>query len=220
LARIYEEMGNAEEAINMMDRLAKGYPRSRYIEEIQFRRGEHYYVRKKFATAHDAYQAIVLIGARSSYYELALYKLGWSFYKQEQNEAAMRQFVALLDHKIATGYDLDHPRDSFDEKRVEDTYRVMSLGFSNLGGGEAVSGFFKKYGRRPFEASVYKILGITILKSVVITMRQRPFRLLSETIPITRWRRTLVCGRSIVTKRVIFPSWSLNPIRNSSTILD
>ena len=29
LARIYEEMGNTEEAINMMDRLAKGYPRSR-----------------------------------------------------------------------------------------------------------------------------------------------------------------------------------------------
>jgi len=159
LARIYEEMGNTEEAINMMDRLAKGYPRSRYIEEIQFRRGEHYYVRKKFATAQDAYQAIVLIGARSSYYELALYKLGWSFYKQEQYEAAMRQFVALLDHKIATGYDIDHPRDSFDEKRVEDTYRVMSLGFSYLGGGEAVAGFFKKYGRRPFEASVYKNLG-------------------------------------------------------------
>jgi len=159
LARIYEELGNTDEAINMMDRLVKDYPHSRYIEEVQFRRGEYNYARKKFSAARDAYQAIVGIGARSSYYELALYKLGWTYYKQEQYEGAIHQFIVLLDYKISTGYDLDHPKSSFDEKRIDDTFRVMSLGFSYLGGGDSVADYFNKYGMRAYENNVYKNLG-------------------------------------------------------------
>jgi cellulose synthase operon protein C len=159
LARINEELGNVEEAMNMMDRLVKGYPHSRYTDEVQFRRGEYNYARKKFLDARDAYMAIIDIGAKSSYYEFALYKLGWTYYKQEQYEGALHQFVALLDHKVAIGYDLEHPKDSFDDKRIEDTYRVMSLSFSYLGGADAVAGYFKKYGKRTFEPSVYKNLG-------------------------------------------------------------
>lgn len=159
LARTYEELGDAEEAMDMMGRLAKGYPHSQYIEEVQFRRGEYYYSHKRFPDAQGAYQAIVDIGARSSYYELALYKLGWTYYKQEQYEGAMHRFVALLDHKAATGYDLDHPGESLVEKRTEDTYRVMSLSFSYLGGADAIAAYFSKYGKRTYEPGVYKNLG-------------------------------------------------------------
>lgn len=159
LGRIYEELGNAEEAMKMLDRLAKDYPHSRYIEEVQFRRGEYYYAHKQFVEAKGAYKAIVDMGARSSYYELSLYKLGWAFYKQDMYEEGVHQFVALLDRKIAAGYDLDHPKDAFDAKRIEDTYSVMSLSFSNLGGADAVAGYFNKYGKHSYETSVFKNLG-------------------------------------------------------------
>lgn len=159
LARTYDELGNVEEVMKMMNRLVKDYPHSRYIEEVQFRRGEYYYARKKFSDAKDAYKAIVDIGVGSSYYEFALYKLGWTYYKLELYEKAIHQFVTLLDQKVATGYDLDHPKDSFDEKRIDDTYRVMSLNFSNLGGADAVAAYFNKYGKRAYEASVYIDLG-------------------------------------------------------------
>jgi len=159
LARIYEEIGDTVEAIAMMDRLVKEYPQSPHYDEVQFRRGEYFYSRRKYSSAQEAYRAVVKIGALSSYYELALYKLGWTYYKQEKYEVALFQFVALLDHKVATGYDLDHPSNAFDEKRISDTYRVISLGFSYLGNADAVEAYFIKYGRRSYEPSIYKNLG-------------------------------------------------------------
>jgi len=158
LARIHEEQGNVEEAMNMMNRLVSGYPRSGYIEEVQFRRGEYFYTRKKYSDAQDAYRSIVGFGVKSPYYEFALNKLGWTYYKQERYEEGLRQFVTLLDHKVSRGYDLDRSKATFDDKGVEDTYNVMSLSFSYLGGADAVTDFFGKYGKRTYEASVYRRL--------------------------------------------------------------
>jgi len=159
LARIYEELGNSAEAMNMMDRLVKDYPHSHYTEEIQFRRGENNYAHKNFPGAKDAYQAVVAIGKKSPYYEFALYKSGWTLYKQEQYEAALQQFIMLLDFKVSTGYDLDHPKDAFDEKRIDDIYRAVSLCFSYLGGADAIGNYFDKHGKIPYESSVYKNMG-------------------------------------------------------------
>ena len=40
------------------------------------------------------------------------YKLGWTLYKRDLNDARRRsqslEYVALLDHKVSTGYDFDH----------------------------------------------------------------------------------------------------------------
>jgi hypothetical protein len=71
-------------------------------------------VRKKFLEAEKAYGAITAMGAKSEYYELALYKLGWTFYKQDMLEEALHEYVALLDYKVSTGYD-------FEQKSDEDT---------------------------------------------------------------------------------------------------
>ncbi|MFZ5561893.1 MAG: tetratricopeptide repeat protein [Pseudomonadota bacterium] len=159
LARAHEELGQVDAAMAVMNRIARDYPASRYSDEIQFRRGEYHFTRKQFLPAEGAYQAIVKAGAKSFYYELALYKLGWSFYKQEMHEEALQQFTALLDHKIATGYDFEKPKDEFEAKRVEDTYRVISLSFSAQGGADAIVAHFKKHGRRNYEVDVYRNLG-------------------------------------------------------------
>lgn len=159
LSRAYEEIGQVEEAMKVMNRIVKDYPKSRYIDEVQFRRGEYYFTRKKFLDSEDAFKSIVDMGTGSSYYELALYKLGWTFYKQELYEESLHRFVGVLDYKIKTGYDFEHPKDTSDEKRVEDTYRVVSLAFSNLGGADAVSAYFDKFGKRSYEVNIYSNLG-------------------------------------------------------------
>ncbi|MGV8933680.1 MAG: tetratricopeptide repeat protein, partial [Gallionellaceae bacterium] len=138
MSRAYEEIGQVEEAMKIMNRIVAEYPKSRYIDEVQFRRGEYFFTRKKFLDSEDAFKSIVDMGQSSSYFELALYKLGWSFYKQQLYEDALHRFVALLDYKVTTGYDFEHPKDNYDGKRIEDTYRVISLAFSNLGGSDAI----------------------------------------------------------------------------------
>lgn len=159
LAHAYEELGLVDEAVKVMSQIPRDYPKSRYYDEVQFRIGEYYFTRKKFLDAEDAYKSVVDQGPGSSYYELGLYKLGWTFYKQELYEDALHRFVALLDYKIKTGYDFENPKDTLAHQRIQDTYQVISLAFSNLGGADAVTAYFNKYGKRSYEAEVYGNLG-------------------------------------------------------------
>jgi tetratricopeptide (TPR) repeat protein len=155
MSRAYEELGRIDEAMQVMQRLVRQYPGSRYIDEVQFRRAEYFFSHRNYLDAEDAYKSIVAMGKGSSYFELALYKLGWTFYKQELYEEAQHRFIALLDHKLSAGYDFDQTADETERKRTDDTFRVISLGFSNLGGAQSVVEYFSSYGKRRYEDKVY-----------------------------------------------------------------
>jgi len=159
MSRAYEELGQVEEAMTVMNRIVREYPHSRYIDEVQFRRGEFYFTRKKFLDAEEAYKTIVDRGPSSSYYEFALYKLGWSFYKQELYDEALDRFFGVLDYRVTTGYDFDKGGNDIERKRIDDTFRVISLGFSYTGGPDALVERFSKVGKRPYEVNVYANLG-------------------------------------------------------------
>jgi len=159
MSRAYEELGRVEEAMEVMDRLVRVYPRSRYIDEVQFRRAEHFFTRRRYLDAEEAYGSIVTIGISSSYYQLALYKLGWTFYKQELYDEALHRFITLLDYKVSVGYDFAQTGDESERKRIDDTFRVISLSFSNLGGADSVVEYFTRHGKRSYEDSVYSNLG-------------------------------------------------------------
>jgi tetratricopeptide (TPR) repeat protein len=158
-ARAFDELGRVDEAVAVIDRLIAEYPGSRHIDEVQFRRAEYYFTRKKWLDAEDSYLAITRMGQSSDYYELALYKLGWTFYKQEMHEEALHEYVALLDYKVSTGYDFDQSEDENDGRRISDTFRVISLSFSSLGGPEAVEDYFTANGHRSYEDRIYSHLG-------------------------------------------------------------
>jgi tetratricopeptide (TPR) repeat protein len=159
MARAYDEIGEPDEAMRVMEQMVGDETYSRYIDEVHFRRGEYLFTRKKFFDAESAYQAIIDIGSTSEYYELALYKLGWALYKQELYDEALDRFMALLDYKLSTGYDFDQNHEEDDERRVADTFRVISLSFSNIGGPEVVSEYFSAKGARSFEDRIYSNLG-------------------------------------------------------------
>ncbi len=154
-ARAYDELGRPDEAIEVMESLIDEYPGSRFLAEVQFRRGEYFFMRKRYYPAELAYAAVAEIGSESEYYELALYKLGWAFYKQLFHEEALQAYTRLLDHKVSTGYDFDQTENEADERRISDTFRVISLCFSNLGGPEVVQAFFEKNGQRSYESRIY-----------------------------------------------------------------
>ncbi len=161
MARAYDELAQPDEAMAVVERLISEYPHSRFVDEVYFRRGEYYFVRKKYLDAEEAYLAVTRMGERSPFYELALYKLGWSFYKQELYEEALHQYIALLDYKLSTGYDFDadfENEDEGEERRVADTFRVISLSFSNLGGADILNEYFSTHGQRSFEDRIYRNL--------------------------------------------------------------
>jgi len=158
-ARALDELGRVDEAVAVIERLTSEYPRSRYLDEVQFRRAEYFFTRRKYLEAEKSYSAIRERGPNSEFYELALYKLGWTFYKQDLLEEALHEYIALLDHKVDTGYDFDHATDEEEERRIADTYRVISLCFSSLGGPSFLSGYFAANGERSYEDRIYSQLG-------------------------------------------------------------
>jgi tetratricopeptide (TPR) repeat protein len=159
MARAYDELGRTEEAMEVMQRLVGEFGYSRYADEVQFRRGEFYFTRRRFREAEAAYEQIVAVGGRSDFHELALYKLGWSLYKQDFYEEALHRYMALLDYRLSIGYDFDQQHAEEDERRVADTFRVISLSFSNLGGPEVLGEYYATYGNRSYEDRIYRNLG-------------------------------------------------------------
>ncbi len=158
-SRAYDELGRTEEAMQTMAVMIERYPHSGHYDEVQFRRAEHFFTHRKYREAEAAYGAVISLGAASSYYELALYKLGWTLYKQDFYEEALHRYVTLLDYKVSIGYDFDQQHAEEDERRVTDTFRVVSLSFSNLGGPEVVQEYFTTNGKRGYEDRVYANLG-------------------------------------------------------------
>ncbi|HEY5808364.1 MAG TPA: tetratricopeptide repeat protein, partial [Povalibacter sp.] len=158
-ARAYDELGRTAEGMKVMEQLIAAYPNSKYLDEVLFRRAEYYFTRKKYRDAESSYEAIIAMGPVSEYYELSLYKLGWSLYKQDLYDEALHRYVKLLDYKVSIGYDFDGKHEEGDERRIADTFDIVSLSFSNLGGPEAVQQYFGTNGKRSYEDRVYRNLG-------------------------------------------------------------
>jgi len=159
MSRAYDEIGQPDEAMQVMNRFIAQYPHSKFADEVQFRRGEYHFVRRAYRDAEAAYNAVIRRGSNSSYYELSLYKAGWALYKQTFYDAALDNFVALLDYQKSIGYDFSEHDDNDAEHLVTDTFRVISLSFSNLGGPEIIDEYFSEKGHRNYSDEIYSNLG-------------------------------------------------------------
>src|SRR5262249_14717659 len=51
MARAYDELGRTDEAMETMERVIKANPNSEHFDEVQFRRGEYFFTRRKFRDA-------------------------------------------------------------------------------------------------------------------------------------------------------------------------
>lgn len=169
LAHAYEQNGDYQQALHTLSRLVALYPNAKFVDEVQFRRGELYFLTNAYHDAEQAYSAVLRFGDTSVYYERALYKRGWSLFKQSQYQAALDSFVILLDRKLVVatlGRPVSHAPSptTADKELIGDTFRVVTLTFSHLGGEKAVTTYFREHGSRPYEATVYEHLGALYLK--------------------------------------------------------
>ena len=158
MSRAYDEIGQPDAAMQVMNRFVSEYPHSRYVDEVQFRRGEYHFVRRGYRDAESAYNSVIRMGPGSSYFELSLYKMGWALYKQQFYDEALDRFVAMLDYRKSIGYDFDQHEDDNEEHRVTDAFRVISLSFSNLGEAEYVDEYFSAKGHRSYGDKIYSNL--------------------------------------------------------------
>ncbi len=164
LARGWESLGETDKALSYLDQLVANYPSSPRIDEAQFRRGEILFVAKRYPEAQKAYEAASAYGVQSEFYEQSLYKLGWSLFKQSENEAAIDPFVRVLDLKLidpSKPGGVVEPADlaRADRELVQDTFRVLSIGFSYVDGKETLDRFVSRRSELPYAYMLYSELG-------------------------------------------------------------
>ena len=160
LSRAYEESGQTELAIDVIDRLLAHGPNTheRLYADAQFRRGELLFGEEIYPAATQAYRSVVELGESVPAYEQALYKLGWSLFKQEQYDACLTVFFTLLDRKFPAGTDAATRLSMLsraEQEQLADVFRGVSMGFAYQAGVESVAAYFKRHGSRSYEDQVY-----------------------------------------------------------------
>ena len=164
LARAYEADQQRDKALATMAALVHDYPRSRYVEEANFRSGEIYFSDKRWRDAQASYAAVVKAGPKSEFYEQSLYKHGWSLFKQGEGEAANDSFGMLLDRLLlargAAGSMVDLKKLSRPQHELlDDTLRAMVLTESYADGPKSVDALVQRHGSRPYDWLLYSSLG-------------------------------------------------------------
>ncbi len=164
LGRAYEIGGRNDDALEVLNELVTRYPDTPLIDEVQFRRGESLFLRKKYNEAEMAYQDVVAYGETSRFYEQSLYKLGWSQFKLAWHEDSLQPFFELLNRKLAE-IDLTEGEDQLDlltranRELVDDTFRVLSISFSYMDGAASIDDYFDQAGYPNYSYVVYSNLG-------------------------------------------------------------
>jgi TolA-binding protein len=134
------------------------------LDEVQFRRGEMLFLRKRYNDAELAYQDVRKYGEKSRFYEQSLYKLGWSQFKLAWHEDSLDPFFELLDRKISDvevggGEERLASLKRAERELIEDTFRVLSISFSYIEGAKGISEYFAKRDVPAYSHVIYSNLG-------------------------------------------------------------
>ncbi len=189
LSRAYQANGRSQQALTAIDRLLVRKPGSstRLYADTWFRRGELLFSKGAYPEAGRSYQVVVDLGAAVPSYEQALYKLGWSLFKQDQYAAALPVLFDYLDRKIPPGaaFEVQLQRLTLaDQEQVADVFRVISKSFAQLGGADSVNAYFERHGSRSYEDHVYLDLAAFYVEQEQVTEAATTWLVLAQRAPL------------------------------------
>ena len=135
------EQDRRDEAVKVFDELVKKYPQSGYWMEVNFRLGEFFFETGQMAEAIEAYGRILNF-PQTVFYDKALYKLGWVYYKGKDFKKAIDTFLLIADKKNEDG----HGESGLKEESLSCVAKAMSR-FSDMN--QAVE-YFKSKGVKDY----------------------------------------------------------------------
>lgn len=97
LAICHLQMYDNHLALDAFKTLVYNYPDSEFAQEGYLRIGEEYFNAQNFRLARPAYERALLYGD-SIWYDKVIFKLGWSNYLLNEYDAAIQNFITLLEY--------------------------------------------------------------------------------------------------------------------------
>lgn len=159
LAFCLSETGSLEEANSTFEKLIETKPDSNYVPEAYVRMGEYSFDLGQYEQAIAHYEQ-VLEFSESTFYDKALYKLGWSYYKLNDFENAKSFFTKVIDFSdVNTRTSLRS-----DDLRTEAvTYFAMCFAdateYEFSGGDQGVLAYFQEKGDREWKTDILASIG-------------------------------------------------------------
>lgn len=154
------EMGQGEEALRVYEQLVARFPRSPFVPEAWVRIGDWHFdsVKKDSLSRAAAAFAHLYDYPDHPLYARAIYKLGWTWYRQDAFAHAVEAFSRLLDHYVAEAKRTGQPP-SGDIWPEALQYTAICFSDEKWGGVARAREWFQSVGGRPYEAEVYARLG-------------------------------------------------------------
>lgn len=139
LAGLYSQKGDHEQSTGMLRRLTREYPDSSFYPEAWFRLAEEAFSREDYISAEDGYTEVLASSLNENFHEKALFKRGWSRYKQQLYLEAVDDYLAAVDYHDFGDYPLleESEKNQFDEY-----FRAIGLAFSNMGDAGLLRDYF------------------------------------------------------------------------------
>lgn len=96
----YSEQEQPEQALQAYQALVANHPTSSFLPEVWTRIGEIYFDRSDVASLENAIEAYSEVRKfpDSPYYDKALYKIAWTYYRLDRFDDAVAAFVELIDY--------------------------------------------------------------------------------------------------------------------------
>lgn len=153
IALCHLEEGNKAKAKDFFQQLTQETEKRELLEEAYFRLGEYYFDERQYEGAIDSYEQL-LNSWDSPYFNMALYKLGWSYYNLERYSEAVSTFIYLiedldlLDQSEVAG--LGKTRADLGQEALE----YVAICFAEFGGPRRAKQFLIDHKEKPYSKKI------------------------------------------------------------------
>jgi TolA-binding protein len=126
-------LGKTNDKIYLLEQFDNQYPNSSYLNDARMELAETYIFKEDFKLAIAPLSAVVIDRKAASFYPVALYKLGVTYFNMNKNEPALENFQSLIKaypNSVETENALEFVRNIF----IEDQKPELYVSFMNDNG--------------------------------------------------------------------------------------
>jgi len=149
------EEGNRDLSRDYFQKLLEEYPKSAYVLEASFRLGEYYFDKKEYGLASD-YYAKLLNHWQNPFFDMALYKLAWSYYNVNNFSKAISTFIYLIDdlNLVDKAVNAEILGKTKADLRQE-SFEYLAQCFAEYGGPERTREFLDKFRGKDYGINIF-----------------------------------------------------------------
>jgi len=158
LARIMDLQGEKTSSLQLLQQLNQLKSENMEQLEAQFRLAENAFSKKNYPDALKLYSKVLAHPNDpekrlfNNFFQTALFKRGWTYFKRQNYAQALDDFMHLMDELDSFALQ----RNQVQQNLLSETIRVSALTVSYIEGAKTLSDYFFKHEHRTYESEVYQ----------------------------------------------------------------